>query len=156
MGIVVTDLSITEFLTARLKEREALALAARDEAPGLTWEPERVYDGVYAIDLGPATHPDSDSYSVGEDVRLPREMAQHIAANNPARVLADIAAKRRILAEHRPVTERASWDSDVTYCRTCTYDDGLDRDVFPCRTVCLLASPFSDHPDFNPDWRVDD
>lgn len=61
---------------------------AHNEAPDLTWQAERRYDGVYGIDLGPATHAKADSYEVGADCIMPREMAQFIAAANPTVVLA--------------------------------------------------------------------
>ncbi|MGW8485361.1 DUF6221 family protein [Streptomyces sp. NPDC055886] len=53
-------------------------------------------------------------------------IAQHVALYDPARVLREIEAKRRILASHA----RGSW---------------------PCHHLRDLASPYTDHPDF-PTW----
>lgn len=73
---------------AAAKMRET-AQAAHEEAPDLAWGPPvKVYDGIYSLDLGPATHPDADSYGVGEDCRMPREIARYIAAFPPPVALA--------------------------------------------------------------------
>jgi len=79
--------------------------------------------------------------------------AAHIARNDPAAVLADVAAKRLILAEHQPRSERASWDEDVTICATCRYDGGLDWVAYPCPTVRLLASAYASRPGYRSEWR---
>jgi hypothetical protein len=69
---------------------------------------------------------------------------------DPARVLADCEAKRRIVQEHpqtasirHPVT-----DAKIYVCATC------DSDVSPCPTLRLLALPYADHPDYQPEWWV--
>lgn len=61
--------------------------------------------------------------------------------------LADIAAKRRILARH------AQCGSGIGYC-----DDGghaWDEDDVPgggCPDVADLARPYASHPDYRADW----
>lgn len=54
--------------------------------------------------------------------------AAHIARHDPARVLAEVEAKRRMVDEHGNGT---------------------------CRTLRLLALPYADHPDYRPEWRND-
>lgn len=70
--------------------------------------------------------------------------------HEPRRVLADVAAKRRLLARHAHPAPR--WvglpraDREERYCMGCD-------EVFPCETVRLLALPYSQHPGYREDWR---
>ncbi|WP_406500043.1 DUF6221 family protein [Streptomyces sp. NBC_00846] len=50
-------------------------------------------------------------------------IALHVALHDPARVLREVEAKRRILARHA-------------------------RDPWPCHNLRDLASPYTDHSDF--------
>lgn len=76
----------------------------------------------------------------------------------PDRILADIAAKRAILAEHSYHLV-ASYDSHIKpipgterpRCNTCASQDENGAD-WPCDTVRLLAQPYRDHPDWRADW----
>jgi hypothetical protein len=69
------------------------------------------------------------------------ETAEHIARHDPARVLRELDAKRKIIAEHdvysRPLGERMDCQS---------YD-------FPCTTLRLLALPYADRPGYREEWR---
>lgn len=67
---------------------------------------------------------------------------RHLAAWDPARVLAECAAKRRIVARHRNL-------SDVN-CTACDASECLD---FPCPTLRLLALPYADRPGYDEAWR---
>jgi hypothetical protein len=79
--------TITEFLTARLDEDEAVARAA---SPG-PWHPNAELDEVLAM----------DGITVADGFALSgpqtRATTEHIARHDPARVLADVEAKRRIV-----------------------------------------------------------
>lgn len=72
--------------------------------------------------------------------------AEHIARHDPARVLAEVDAKRRIIAEHRgsgvtcPRCSLGAEDGQVVYWRD------------PCATLRLLALPYADHPEYRPEW----
>ena len=90
---------------------------------------------------------------------------QHVARWNPARVLAECGAKRRIIAAHQTYGE--VYDAaDMTYphaagsCVTCGFGDTWEAveygsgDDYPCPTLRFLAAPYSDHPDFDEAWRV--
>lgn len=120
---------IVEFLTARLASDEAAAEAA-------TAGPveERCASGA---DFGPALN----------------RLLFH-RSFNPARVLAEVAAKRAILALHSPEDlEYVNADGDDrtgTVCATC---DSLVGD-WPCDTLKLLAAPYAEHPDYKPVWGV--
>ncbi|MGZ4524215.1 MAG: DUF6221 family protein, partial [Mycobacteriaceae bacterium] len=64
----------------------------------------------------------------------------HIARHDPARVLAECEAKRRIVERYR-------------VCEP-NYDEGnrLETRVLDW-TMRLLALPYADHPDYDPAWR---
>ncbi len=70
----------------------------------------------------------------------------------PAHVLADLAAKRRIVELHKP-----RLFGKFTECEVCTelrvsYEPDIHHD-WPCPTLRALATPFADRPDFEEAWR---
>lgn len=79
--------------------------------------------------------------------------AEHIAAWDPARVLAEVKAKRAVLEAHDqrrhhcplPIIKGALgqlWDLD-------------DTEPAPaCWTVLLLAQPYAERPGWQPEWSV--
>jgi len=76
----------------------------------------------------------------------------------PARVLADVEAKRQIIAEHSPQDYESEEDNfaEVTFCVTCSYTGGAGGTVggkYPCTTLRLLALPYADHADYREEWR---
>jgi len=126
----MTDL--VEFLRARLDEDERIA---RARIEGSDWmDFERCKD---------IHHPHAD----------------YLPHFNPYRVLAEVEAKRRIIdlhGESKYITNRYD-------CNICT-DNGVTNDqdsgetfaepeAWPCRTIRLLALPYSDHPDYQQEWR---
>ncbi len=100
-------MTLTDFLLARLDEVEADALAA---TPG-PWNA-------------------SDLTDVGTIWN-----AVHIARNDPAHVLADVASKRAVLARAVLLTEDSALD-----------DIGWE-------IMGNLASPHVDHPDYDESWK---
>lgn len=74
-----------------------------------------------------------------EDTVQPPEWRRSVWG--PARVLRELDAKRKIIAEHdvysRPLGERMDCQS---------YD-------FPCTTLRLLALPYADRPGYREEWR---
>lgn len=140
-------MTITEFLTARWDEDEAVARAA---SPG-TW----TYRGVESVSgstLYDETRSiarldydqDDDERSVGRSIYEAEADANgaHIARHDPARVLADIAAKRAILEEL--VREEAANFGDQFLDGLCS---GLER------SARLLAQPYAEHPDYDESWK---
>lgn len=67
---------------------------------------------------------------------------EHIARHDPTRVLADIAAKRQI------VSTLTSWEPDTVPPERV---ETAEHDAW--RMLCLLASPYANHPDFQAEWR---
>jgi hypothetical protein len=73
-------------------------------------------------------------------------------------LLADVAAKRKIIDLHAPVVlrpgaEHGLVDRDRVVCRSCEPERGGLGDAWPCQTLRLLALPWADHPDFKATWR---
>lgn len=125
---------LVQFLRARLDEDEQTARAAG----GTWWAPP---------DLPGQVH---DSGGVNIEAKLP-SFAAHIARHDPARVLAEVDAKRQII----------DWHERQCTCDPCTADgnelpntgrpDGGYGD--DCPTLRLLALPYADHPDYREEWR---
>jgi hypothetical protein len=100
---------------------------------------------------------DELGYSVieGADIEsAPYFTGPHIARHDPARVLAEVAAKRRVMARHftppSPVRIYAA-------CEGCGYDYGdisQRYDIGDCPELRDMAAVYADHPDYNPAWRV--
>lgn len=119
-------MTITEFLLARIAEDEAVAFRARGTG----------------YDLG-------CRLAVGE--REGNDSGVEIA---PDRVLAECAAKRRIVEEH--VLDAGLEDAEPG-CRICSevshYDGGRYSTGWPCETLAALASVYAEHRDYDPAWR---
>ena len=78
------------------------------------------------------------------------EVAAHIARHDPARVLADTAAKRAIVALHgSELVEVVNADRDERSGYWCTECDGEE---FPCRTLRVLAVPYTAVEGYRPEW----
>jgi hypothetical protein len=86
----------------------------------------------------------------------------HIAEHDPARVLREIDAKRRIIAEHSLTVEKtdaAPYDS-VTgercpdeYSVTCALCGWVSDDpTSGCLTLRLLALPYADRECYREEW----
>ncbi len=108
---------LVAFLRARLDEDEQIARAA---------------DGNRAFD-GTGTIPD-----------LISTVAIHVARHDPARVLAEVDAKRRLIDSYLP--EASKTDEQVN--EEWGYGSALADDL-----LRLLALPYADHPDYRDDWR---
>jgi hypothetical protein len=140
------------FLTACLDEDERVALeatAAGASGGAEHWRTERVE--YRHADTG--VH---DTWVIrGERVKTPTlamcpiditpRITNHIARWDPARVLAEVEAKRRVLDEHPP-------DGDG-FC-----GDGIGlvgcKWSYPCPTVRLLAQPYAGRPGWRAEWQA--
>lgn len=94
--------------------------------------------------------------------------AVHIARWDPARVLAEVAAKRAILDEHAIIHRDIGWldedDGDrvenyaeLPVCVRCVpkhshFPRREDVPVGPCRTVRALVQPLTGRAGFDPSW----
>lgn len=133
---------IVEFLLARIEEDESAAQAA--SVPYDQWDAVGSSDGQVAMVSGITGH-------VAPRPGLPT--AQHIARHDPARVLAECAAKRGVIglltvAEQHVADVRRS----APEYRFVSAAES-PRDAILC-AVQLLAAVYADHPEFDPAWRM--
>ncbi len=119
-------MTLLEFLQARLTEDELTALAAIDGSPSwrssLEFRDVKDHDGHYVV-AADRHHP-----SV--------EQAAHIARHGPSRVLADVEARRMVIADYLRVDAEGSL---------------LERGVLE-EVLRQLASVYAEHPDYKRSW----
>ncbi len=133
---------LTAFLLARIAEDETTAR----EATSSPWVVDPAGDGIRA------GSPDADGYYdtavvISDHGAYPPDeaTAQHIARWDPARVLAECEAKRRII-------DLA--DESVVYWATRGSDSKEEGKMWMYGDVLkLLALPYADHPDYRDEWR---
>ncbi|MEW2108684.1 DUF6221 family protein [Streptomyces albidoflavus] len=85
----------------------------------------------------------------------PEGLAAHIARHDPARVLAEVEAKRRIMGLH-PVI--GGWEDEGGHdlglgCECCGHSEEYSDRGGWCETLRLLAAAYADHPDYREEWR---
>lgn len=162
---------IAEFLAAQLDEDEQTARlaaeAGRRADPRYRWIVEPF------VPETPASVPTgawvNDEHEIGVAVVNGSYAAEHIARHDPARVLAEVATKRRIIELHE--MSRWTWKHQpgvyelpegfegplAEYCTTCstTSREGLDNfyEPWPCDTLKLLAVPHAGQPGYKDQWR---
>jgi hypothetical protein len=135
-----------DFLRARLDEDEAAARAAADTGDGRwtrddpPWStPGRINDG------------SRDRVIVYNEGAPDADEAAHIARHDPARVLAEVEAKRRVLARHR--IEPGRWGHACVGCGTAGDPaDPVTEDINDCPELRDMATVYADHPDYLPEW----
>jgi hypothetical protein len=149
--------TIVEFIKARLDEDEA---AARAASAGGAWRYEdgdsvgawTLYDEHWTIaSLKTYQHEAYDYAARMPAFRHPEYVdadanGAHIARHDPARVLREVEAKRRILDRYDDALARqGDWQESQLAADICVqeYQDW----VLP-----TLALPYADHPDYDPTW----
>lgn len=171
-------MSIVEFLRARLDEDEAAARAADVKQGDPEWYATHHIAGHTARsrrDNRPIARVEDLAGDDDEDVTgiLDGQAAsEHIARHDPARVLREVEAKRRILEQHDawpvlvegpPELEQHSDHSDlqgITFRMSqqmawLTTREYVARFGFEAPTTPILralASVYADHPDYDKAW----
>ena len=147
-GTQTVDLAA--WLTAIWDEEEAAVLAVPDAYR--TWEIRNDWVSGIGLDIGTTQAP---GY-------IEPEHARFIAANDPASVLARIAADRKILElhkidvrkiDHPPFDELTGerWpDAYDVICRVCGW--AAEDPSSACETVRLLASPYKGREGWQEGW----
>jgi hypothetical protein len=135
---------LAAFLRSRLDEDEQIARAVQDgSAP---WDGQWVADPPHALRTRNG-HVLAFSTWTTDGRNLPIDLkpgtVNHWARHDPARVLAEVDAKRRIIKAH-PWRREPDWPSG-RQCRQCATEH-------PCNTLRLLALPEAGHPDYRPEW----
>ena len=101
---------------------------------------------------GAAVATGRESWGGGVPGELPRDATEHVAHHDPARVLAECAAKRRLVLACRD----ARPDLHLLGARPQGLDFPLtptDQHQLAALTLALLALPYAAHPDYRPAWR---
>lgn len=132
--MVAMMLTLTEFLLARIAEDEAAAK-------------RRVGTGFERFEFTP--HVDKAGGRIGwwlDDWNGTSfiDVAEHIARHDPARVLAECEAKRRIVKKYAEAdaNESVTWDN-IACGEWNAYEYAAK----------VLALPYADHPDWREEWR---
>lgn len=144
-----TTQTLADFLLARIAEDEAVAL----EAGETKWHDYR-RGWVRAVDI-------DDEWELAETSDREDGAGGRVEAS-VRRVLAECAAKRRIVEEHaertwiRVLGDDSSREGLGT-CAACAVWDEGDYDgppavEWPCPTLRALASVYADHPEFRAEW----
>lgn len=124
-------ITLSSFLLARLADDEA---AARAATPG-PWE---VSTSGYAVRGNGRRNWVAETVASQE----PCGDADHIAHHNPARVLAEVAAKRAIVEMFAADYDEHGLPSGA----------GGHGEAY-CEALQHLAAVYSDHPSFREEWR---
>jgi hypothetical protein len=95
----------------------------------------------------------ADDIAVFYAARLDEDEHWARIADDPARALREVVAKRKILAAHP-----AADDEGQLFCGTCISDAELYAEKFgdgrwPCATVRATVAVWNDHEDYQEDWR---
>lgn len=147
-------MGIVEFLEARIAEDEAVAQDAGARA--LEWRSSNgsVSGGgkPYVDDWSedePLTQYDGE-VTIVYDEGWPEDVeAAHIARYDPARVLQEVAVKRAIVEQSREASEY--------YAHMKAFQHPTSLASGACgalgRVIRVLAAAYSEHPDFNEEWR---
>lgn len=148
-------LTLLKFLLARITETEAIATAAVWASDDPEWDGVDTWDAIVMRDRRTATNDDFAVACVvgpfkkelqmnGSDpVRVPA-VAEHIALNDPARVLAECAAKRAILDATMNLESFDYPDDGAAYSHVAHKQNAI---------LWALARVYADHPDFQEEWR---
>jgi hypothetical protein len=124
-------MTLTDFLLARIAEDEEVARRV-----GESWF--RYFGQVYVIEGAGEGHPAWQAHRGDDRCQVRTEAdGDHIARHDPARVLAECEAKRRIVEELRSIT-MGKWKAGEPWAD---------------RMLGILALPYADHPDYREEWK---
>lgn len=129
---------IVAFIQERLGDAESVAYRAAGAAHGAAWFDQ---EGVVGVRRREG--------SVGQLCRFStRWTAVHIALYDPAAVLRDVEATRRIVNSCRYVINEVRDSEDDG---ECSHEWVITDHTY---TLKCLASRWSDHEDYRPEWAV--
>lgn len=160
---------LAAFIQARLDEDRRSAEAANADSPSPWCRGNSYGVDADAADDDCVIYDDHGDVVVYDEGSPTPPVAQLIARHDPARVLRGVEATRRIVDLHKH--EEIRWEATARVtgvhadgvpergCLVCSRrdEDGdlvLDLGKNWCSTLRLLASEWSDHPDFRPEWTV--
>lgn len=126
---------LVQWLTAQLDEDERIARRATvRQAGGEFW----TYDDESGVQA---------KSGLGVARRAVPVHGEHIARHDPARVLREIDAKRKLVRWHyrRPGPKWTTPGAEGFECATCDQQ-------FPCLTLRLLTTVYRDRPGYREEW----
>lgn len=139
---------LVAFLRARLDDNEATTLPFRNSSGyAAEWRCDEVGGTVREVGDPPFGLPNTVARA---DIHA---TAVHIARHDPARVLADVESKRRII----DACVEVIGDRDLSgygEFGVLVDDPNALAVTLAVETLRLLAEPFSDHPDYRHEWRL--
>jgi len=140
-----STLTLTDFLLARIAEDEAVASGAWPES----WEASD--NSVRTTETGLMSGYEGLHMSVAHlamtvgEFHAEARNATHIARHDPARVLAECEAKRRIVERCAAVVKHSEWMNDMEMSELWNFADSTLED---------LALPYAGHVDYREEWRA--
>jgi hypothetical protein len=141
---------LVQFLCARLDEDADLAKATDETDPG-PWKADARDEGGNDAHqgregYGVVNSPGGDLWSCASSATAMASVtSRHVARYDPDRILAEVTAKREIVALHRQVQPK--------WCSVCDIPGDYEGRPYGCTTLRLLALPYADHEDYNEAWR---
>ena len=158
-------MGLVEFLLARITEDEALA---QDAAAYSDYQLRQFADGTgnWASGRGESRQPQIVAgpfyvytSNFAKAKRLD-QVASHIARHDPAHVLAECQAKRRLVSEVHfdRLAELHAHDDEhddlwIPECDSCSCFSDCVVYLENCPTLRLLALPYAYHHDYREEWR---
>ncbi len=157
-------MTLVEFLLERIAEDEAHAREAMGATDGEWSSWNRSWDAG-ARDLAAG----------GERIAaLPTTIDEHVCRHDPARVLAECEAKRRIVGLHKswpvmvetpPTFETAGSDLDINsmtfrmsqqfaWVTQQEYRERFGDEPPTAPILAAMAEVYADHPDYDEEWRL--
>lgn len=132
---MIGDMDIGEFLQARLDEDEQQAL---DAAGWDTLGVERDSGMWHREGLNSVVDSSRRLIVYGDGPAPAGAQADHLACHDPARVLREVAAKRKIIAEAEHAILHLDWSAGL----------------FAETVLGALATAYLEHPDYDPRWAL--
>lgn len=125
---------LASWLRAQLDADEAVARAVEDNSA--PWDGQWKADGPDCL----RTYNDWVLF-YGHTHPLAPGLVNHVVRHDPARVLRETDAKRRILHVH----------VDQRECERCAW---FNDELYPCETLRLIASVYADRAGYDESWRA--
>jgi hypothetical protein len=138
---VSTVMALVDWLRDQIAEDERVALAATTAVPQSEWTGPTDRVGEWQTNAYEGEEIEGRNFHIYNEGGHSAEHARHIAAWDPSRVLAEVAAKRAVLARIAVIQAACGWE----FTDAPDLADGVLYD---------LAQPYADRPGFRPEWTV--
>lgn len=139
---------LVQFLRDRLDEDANTAQASDQVDPG-PWSADAHDEGgnnahQHRTGYGVVASPGGDLWKcTSSAAAMAANTSRHIARHDPARILAEVEAKRALVAKYIEVADNDINEVEYAY----GYANALGE------AVRLLALPYASHPDYSEAWR---